>query len=178
MRALPAQRGRRLSKMWRGLRREFDGQCRPETAFASRVRETCGDGARSSRASFLEFPADAYHFDGGRSGLKALVAALNSGAVERLLQSLAGEHAKAVRDAGFLLRLPDAACDLGVDGLVVSGFSAQQTPQRNDGVHTTGGRAGASRGGYLPCAGNAHNLDVGAGGAAAQERVESAIEQA
>src|ERR1700722_19065902 len=143
MRALPAQRGRRLSKMWRGLRQESDGQCRPETASASRVRETCGDVARSSRAALLEFPANAYHFDGGCSGLKALVPALDSGAVQGLLQSFAGEHAEAVRNAGLLLGLPDSACNLVVDGLVVSSFSAQQTSQRDNGVHATGGGAGA-----------------------------------
>ena len=111
-------------------------------------------------------------------GFKALVAGLDAGAVERLLQGLAGEHAKAVGNAGLLLRLADAARHLVVDGLVVGGLAAQQAAERDDGVHacrTIG--EGARRGGNLPCAGNANHFNIGSLCAAAQQGVERAIEQ-
>ena len=65
---------------------------------------------------------------------KSLVAGLDAGAVERLLQRFAGKHAKAVGNAGLLLRLPDAARHFVVDGLVVRRFAAQQAAERDDGI--------------------------------------------
>ena len=58
-------------------------------------------------------------------------------------------------NAGFLLRLADAARDFVVDGLVVGGFAAQQTTQRNDGVSAAQRWRVAGGGGNLPRAGNA-----------------------
>ena len=124
------------------------------------------------------FAAQAHHFNGGGGGLKALVAGLDAGAVQRLLQSFAGEHAEAVGNAGLLLRLADAARHFVVDGLVVGGFAAQQAAQRDDGVHAAGVGEVRGGGGNLPRAGNANDLNIAAVGAAAQERVERALEQA
>ena len=91
--------------------------------------------------------AQAHHLNGGRGGLKALVAGLDARAVQRLLQSFAGEHAEAVGNAGLLLRLADAAGHFVVDGLVVGGFAAQQAAQRHDRVHTASiGAVRAARG--------------------------------
>ena len=126
---------RRPSRRWREPRRESACRCRPERASAWRVRATCGDVAGVKRGPpSAQLAAQADHLDGRGGGLKALVAGLDAGAVERLLQRFAGEHAKAVGNAGLLLRLADAARDFVVDGLVVRGFAAQQAAESDDGV--------------------------------------------
>ena len=73
----------------------------------------------------LQLASERDHLDGRDGGFKALVAGLDAGAVEGLLQRLAGEHAKAVGNARLLLRLADATGDFVVDGLVVGGLAAQ-----------------------------------------------------
>ncbi len=83
----------------------------------------------------LELPPQAHHLNGRAGSLKSLVARLDAGAIERLLQGLAGEHAKAVRNAGLLLRLADAARHFVVDGLVVRGLAAQQAAERDNRIH-------------------------------------------
>ena len=68
------------------------------------------DVAPSSRALAVsaQFSLQAHHLDRRHGRLKSLVPGLDSGAVQRLLQRLAGQHAKAVRNARLLLRLADA----------------------------------------------------------------------
>jgi hypothetical protein len=151
----------------RDLRREPGGQAGPPST--PRTKTAAGPG--------LQFAAQADHLDGRHGGLEALVAGLDAGAVERLLQGFAGEHAKAVGNAGLLLRLADAARHFVVDGLVVGGFAAQQAAQRHNGVHLAQVGQGARRRGNLPCAGNANHFNVGPLCAAAQQRVERAFQQ-
>jgi hypothetical protein len=108
-----------------------------------------------------EFAVDGDHFDGGDRGFEALVARLDAGAVERLLQRFAGEHAEGVGDARLLLRLADAARDLVVDGLVVGGFAAEQAAEVMMASQFFGLGQGAGGGGDLPRTGDADDLDVG-----------------
>jgi hypothetical protein len=118
------------------------------------------------------------HFDSGCCCFESLIAALQAGAVESLLQGFAGEDAEGVGDAGVLLGLADAASDFVVDGFVVSGFSANETAERDDGVEPASLGELAGGGGNLPGAGNAGDLDVVAPGAAAEQCIERALEQA
>jgi hypothetical protein len=121
---------------------------------------------------------DGDHLDGGAGGFEALVSGFEAGAVEGLFEGLAGEDAEGVGDAGVLLRLADAAGDLVVDGFVVGGFAAEETAEGDDGVEFFGFGEGAGGRGDLPCAGDADDLDVGFGDAAAMETVERALEEA
>ena len=130
---------------------------------------------------------EADHFDGGSRGFKSLIAGLDTGAIQGLFERLAGEYSEAVRNAGFLLRLPDAARHFVVDGLVVGGLAAQQTTECNDGVQAMAGlfrivlssevSERPRRGGDFPCAGHARDLNIVAPGTAAQERIERAFKQ-
>ena len=107
-----------------------------------------------------KFAAQAHHLDGGHGGLKSLVSRLDAGAVQRLLQRFAGQHAKAVRNACLLLRLADAARHFVVDRLVVRGFAAQQAAERHDRVHLAlVWRQLRARRRNLPRAGNADHLE-------------------
>jgi len=121
---------------------------------------------------------DGDHLDGGDGGLEALVASFEAGAVEGLLEGLAGEDTEGVGDAGVLLGLTDAAGDFVVDGLVVGGFAAEETAESDDGVEFFRFGEGAGRGGDLPGSGDADDLDVGFGGSAAVEGVERTLEEA
>src|ERR1041385_2255358 len=76
-------------------------------------------------AAFADGLAERGHLDGGERGFGALVAALQAGAVDGLLEGVAGEDAVGVGDAGLLRGLADAARDLGGDVLVVRGVAAQ-----------------------------------------------------
>ena len=125
----------------------------------------------------MQLAAQADHLDGRDGGFKALVSGLDAGAVERLLQRLAGEHAKAVGNAGLLLRLADAARHFVVDGFVMSSLAAQQAAERDDGVHLAEVGHGARGRRNLPRAGNADHLNVGPRRAAAQQRIERALKQ-
>jgi hypothetical protein len=111
------------------------------------------------------------------AGLEALIACLDSGAVQRLLQRLAGQHSEAVRHAGFLLGLADTAAYLVVDRFVMSRFSAQQAPEHDDSIESFCDCEGTRGGRNLPCARHAHNLDLLACCAAAQQSIERTLEQ-
>ena len=128
----------RLSRTWRAPGQASACRRRPERASASRVRGTCDARVRGSWVkptalplSFCELAVQAHHLNGCGSGFKSLVSGLDAGAIERLLQRLAGEHAKAVRNARLLLRLADAARHFVVDGFVVGRLAAQQAAQRS-----------------------------------------------
>ncbi len=121
---------------------------------------------------------DGDHFDGGDGGFEAFVAGFDAGAVEGLLEGLAGEDAEGMGDAGLLLGLADSASYLGVDGLVVGGFAAEEAAEGDDGVVLLRLGEGAGGGGDLPGAGDADDLDIGLGCAAAEQAVEGALEQA
>src|SRR6266702_4231664 len=142
---------------------------------------TMKTAARSSWSG--QFALDGDHLDGGDGGLEAFVSGFEAGAVEGLLEGLAGEDAEGVGGAGLLLGLADAAGDLVVDGLVVGGLAAEEAAEGDDGVellcfgffHLCEGAGG---GGDLPGSGDADDLDVGFGCAAAVEGVEGALQEA
>src|SRR6185503_15984406 len=101
---------------------------------------------------------------------------LYPGAVQCLLQSLAGQNAESVRHAGLLLGLTDAATHLVVDRLVMGGFAAQQAAKHDHTVETLAGREGSRRRRNLPRSRHSDNLNLLAGRAAAQQTVESTLQ--
>jgi len=83
-----------------------------------------------------------------------------------------------VGDAGFLLRLADAAGDFVVDGFVVGGFAADEAAESDDGVESVSLSELAGGSGNFPGAGDVGDLNLVAFGAAAQEGVEGALQEA
>src|SRR5271154_5035284 len=118
-----------------------------------------------------------HHLNRGDSRFEPLVAGLDAGAVERLLQGLAGQYPERVRHSGLLLRLSDPAGDFVVNGLIVRGLAANQAAEGDDGVvlFRLGENSGGGR--HLPSSGNANNLNIRLSRAAAVEAVEGAFEQ-
>ena len=78
-------------------------------------------------------------------------------------------------DSGLLLGLADSAGYFVVDGLVVGGFAAEEAAEGDDGVELLRFGEGAGGGGNLPGSGDADDLYVGLGGAAAVEGIECAL---
>src|ERR1035437_8247713 len=80
-----------------------------------------------------------------------------------------------MRHARLLLRLADAARNLGVNSFVVSGLAAQQAAKSEDGVAALRLRKRAGSGRNLPRARDANDLDIRLGRAAALEGVRAPL---
>jgi hypothetical protein len=117
------------------------------------------------------------HLNRRLGGFESLVAHLQSGAVDRLLQIFAGEDAERVWHPGFLRGLSDAARDLVDDNVVVGGVSAQQATDANDGIvfpcfrKSAGGRRDFKRTGHT------NDMDIFLYRAGAQQSVVGALQQ-
>ena len=79
------------------------------------------------------------HFDRGEPRFVAFIAALQSRAVDGLLERVAGEHAKNHRHAGIELRELNAARRFRRDVIEVRGFAAQDAADADHGVEAAGG---------------------------------------
>jgi len=100
------------------------------------------------------------HFDRRQRSFESFVAHLQAGAIDGLLQRVAGENAEGVRYARFLRRLSDAARDFIDDDVVVGRGASQQAAEANNGVIFSGFRQRAGRGRNFEGAGNTNDLDV------------------
>src|SRR6185437_13438763 len=138
------------------------GSCRPPVC-----NRSCGDPAMH-----------VHHLDGGYRCLEALVSCLYPGAVQCLLQCLAGQNTESVRHAGLLLGLTDAATHLVVDRLVMGRFAAQQTAECDHTVETLAGRERSRCRRNLPRSRHSENLNLLAGRPATQQTIESTLQQA
>src|SRR6267154_265202 len=79
------------------------------------------------------------HLDGGEAGFKTFVAAFESGAVDGLFKSVAGQHAENDGEAGVHLRELQTARGFGANIIVVCGFAAQDAADGDEGIVSTGG---------------------------------------
>src|SRR5437879_13741276 len=86
------------------------------------------------------------HLDRRQRRFKSLVAHLQSGAIDGLFERVAGENAESMWHSSLLCRLPNAACDLVHDNVVVSSVAAQQASEADDGVVFFGFSASAGSG--------------------------------
>jgi len=92
-----------------------------------KFRATCGGLRRSSGTALGDLAAEGSPSRWPQRLLRLLVAGLEPGAVQRLLQVFGRSGTpKAWGNAGFLLRLADAAGYFVVDGLVMGRFAAQE----------------------------------------------------
>src|ERR1700726_4220424 len=66
--------------------------------------------------------------------LESLVAHFQSGAINRLLQRFAGEHAKGMWHSSLLRRLADPSRDFVDDHVVMGSVATKQAAETDDGV--------------------------------------------
>jgi hypothetical protein len=109
--------------------------------------------------------------------LQSFVAHLQPGAIDRLLQRLASQHTKGMRNASLLCRLPDAARDFVHDDVVVCRIAAQQTADADDRVVLFRFRQGASGDGNFECARNTNEGDVFFLSAGAEQPIVCALKK-
>ncbi len=118
------------------------------------------------------------HFDGGEPRVVALVSALQSRAVDGLLERVAGEDAKNNRNAGIELRELHAARDFARDVVKMRGLAAQNAA---DGDHRVGASALGQffrRERNFKRTGNMNDHDVFRVRAGSFERIHGARQQA
>ena len=109
--------------------------------------------------------------------LESLVAHLQPGAINGLLERFAGENSEGMRHSSFLRGLSNTPRDFVDDDVVVSRASPQQTANTNDRVVFAGfGERAGSRGDFKR-AGHADNVDVLIFRAGAKQAVVSAAKQ-
>src|SRR5207237_9048622 len=89
------------------------------------------------------------HLDRRQRRFESLVAHLQSGAIDGLFERVAGENAESMWHSSLLCRLPNPACDLVHDNVVVSSVAAQQASEADDGVVCLG---------LIECPGSGRNL--------------------
>src|SRR5207245_6604019 len=74
------------------------------------------------------------HLDRRQRRFESLVAHLQSGAIDGLFERVAGENAESMWHSSLLCRLPNAACDLVYDNVVVRSVASQYASEGDDGV--------------------------------------------
>src|SRR5580658_1327259 len=92
--------------------------------------------------------------------LQSLVAHLQTGAIDRLLQGLTGQDSECMWHPSLKRRLPNAARNFVDDHVVVRRVAAQQTANANHRVVLFRLRERASGYGNLKCAGHANQRDI------------------
>src|SRR5215467_7686424 len=93
---------------------------RTDTLLAPRL-----SGGHLSRNGRAKLPRKMGHFQGGQTGLEAFVPALQSGAVNGLLQGVAGQDAKDNRITAIHLRQLQASSGFRANVVVMRCFAAQ-----------------------------------------------------
>src|SRR5215475_12099812 len=95
------------------------------------------------------------HLHRSERSLETLVAHLQAGAIDCLLERVAGENTKCMWHSGFLRRLPNPTRDFVDDHVVVRRISAEQASEADYGVVFSGFGESARSGGNFEGAGNA-----------------------
>src|SRR6201987_156488 len=125
-----------------------------------------------------QFPGELPHLDCSKPRFETLVAALQAGAVNGLLQRVAGEHAEHDRYARIHLRELQSARGLRTDIIIVRRLSAKYAPNRDQGVVAPRARH------FLRCqrqferAGHMHHVYVAVLRPASFQRIQRRLEQA
>lgn len=118
------------------------------------------------------------HLDRCQRRLKTLVAALQACAIDRLLQSVAGEHAECVGNSGFLRRLSDPPRDFVGDDVIVQGVATEKTADADDRVIFPGFGEAAGSGWNFESAGDAGQIYFRLLCSQSQKAIGSALQQA
>src|SRR5882762_2068294 len=112
---------------------------REDMLFAPSFLRRKGFRSSSGRFSSDELARKLGHLDGGQTGFKSFVAAFEAGAVDGLLERVAGEHSEYYRKASVHLRELQAAGGFGANIIVMSGFTAQDAANGDEGIVSAGG---------------------------------------
>src|SRR5882762_3168383 len=140
--------------------------------FTSRFlrRESFGSGG--GRFSGDELARKLGHLNGGETSFKPFVAAFEAGAVDGLLERVAGEHAENYWEAGVHLRELQTARGFGANVIVMSGFAAQDAANGDEGIVSTGGGKFFRCEGQFESAGDMDDVDAFAFGTCAIESID------
>src|SRR5882762_5338005 len=112
------------------------------------------------------------HLDGGEASFKTFVAAFESGAVDGLLERVAGQHTENDGEASVHLRELQTASGFGANIIVMSGFAAQDAADGDEGIISTGGSKFFRCEGQFEGTGDMNNVDVFAFGTCAIESID------
>src|SRR6267378_2724980 len=140
--------------------------------FTSRFlrRESFASGDR--RFSGDELARKLGHLDGGEASFKAFVAAFEAGAINGLLERVAGQHAENDGEASVHLGQLQTASGFGANIIVVCGFTAQDAADGDEGIISTGGSKFFRYERKFEGAGDMDNIDVFAFGTCAIESID------
>src|SRR5712675_1031716 len=145
---------------------------REDMLFAPSFLRRKGFCSSGGRFSSDELARKLGHFDGGQTGFKTFVAAFESGAVDGLLESVAGQYAENDGEASVHLRELQTACGFRANVIVMSGFTAQDAADGDEGIVSTGGGEFFRCEGQFESAGDVDNVNVFAFGTCAIESID------
>src|SRR6266481_336212 len=124
------------------------------------ARLSGGSSSRGRRFSAGELSRKTGHFNGGETGFKAFVAALEAGAVDGLLESVAGQHAKDDGEAGVHLRELQSARGFRANVIVMRGFASQNAANGDERIVTAGSSEFFRGEGQLESARDVNHINV------------------
>src|SRR6185437_4522196 len=109
--------------------------------------------------------------------LESLVAHLQPGAINGLLERFAGENSEGMRHSSFLRGLSNTPRDFVDDDVVVRGIAAQKASDADDGVVFSGFRKSAGGGRNFKSAGGAYDVDCIFSDARAHQPIKRALQK-
>jgi hypothetical protein len=90
------------------------------------------------RGRGAQFPGELGHFNGGEPSLKSFVAAFKAGAIDGLLESVAGQYAENYGQARIHLSKLQPTRGFGANVIVMGGFAAQDATDGDKGIVPAG----------------------------------------
>jgi len=146
---------------------------------STRLRETRRAGHESLLTRRL--PTDRFfqirHLHRRQRSFESLISHFQSGTVDSLLQSVAGQHAESMRNTRLLGGLPDSARDLVDDDIVVGSVTAKKAAETNDRVVLFGFGESTRRGRNFKGTRDANQIDILAFCAATRKAIECALKK-
>lgn len=124
-----------------------------------------------------EFLDEVRHLEGGERGFGAAIAHLASGALDRLLEGVAGEDPEDDGDAGAAADLGDPPGRFAGDVIEMGGVAAEDAAEADDGVGGAASGDATRRGGEFEGAGDPDDVDRLRGDPVPPERIEAAFEK-
>src|SRR6266436_2664007 len=112
---------------------------REDMLFAPSFLRRKGFRSSGGRFSSDELARKLGHLDGGEAGFKTFVAAFESGAVDGLFKSVAGQHAENDGEAGVHLRELQTARGFRANVIVMRGLASENAANGDERIVTAGG---------------------------------------
>src|ERR1700719_1029463 len=128
-------------------------------------------GRRRFRMSGAKLTRQLRHFDGSEPRFESFVPALETGAVDGLLQGVARQHAKNNRHAAVHLRELQSARGLRTNIVIVRRFAAKHAPDGDQRIVLPRRRQFFRRQRQLECSRNVHHINILSGRACSFQRI-------